>query len=192
MKAALRFEVFKRDRFTCTYCGKSPPNVLLEVDHVLPRSAGGTDVIENLTTACYGCNRGKGAKLLEQGSSAPVSAEAVTNLRERNKQARAYAQLVREERELIDESVQDVIECWAQHYQAAQVDGQWTCSTYFPERPSIARYIRAIGLHSVLEAVDIAAARFPYSSGATPSRYFYGVCRNMQREREEVEENGQA
>lgn len=182
MRPSLRFEVFKRDRFTCSYCGKCPPNVLLEVDHVLPRSAGGKDSIENLTTACWDCNRGKGSKMLEEGITPTVSAETVANLRERNKQARAYAKLVREERELAEQSVQDVIECWAVRFGAVEVQGQWTCSAHFPERPSIARYIRGIGLQRVLEAVDIAAGKFRHSYGSQPSRYFYGICRNMQSE----------
>lgn len=34
----LRFEVFKRDCFTCQYCGEKAPNVKLEVDHIKPVS----------------------------------------------------------------------------------------------------------------------------------------------------------
>lgn len=55
----LRFEVFKRDNFTCQYCGAKPPDTVLEVDHVHPRSLGGLDTMENLKTACWSCNRGK-------------------------------------------------------------------------------------------------------------------------------------
>lgn len=40
---ALRFEVFKRDSFTCQYCGRSAPEVVLEVDHIVPVSKGGTN-----------------------------------------------------------------------------------------------------------------------------------------------------
>lgn len=54
-----RFEVLKRDQFTCQYCGKS--GCKLEVDHVVPVSKGGADTIENLRTACFDCNRGKSA-----------------------------------------------------------------------------------------------------------------------------------
>ncbi|MBC8394274.1 MAG: HNH endonuclease [Deltaproteobacteria bacterium] len=61
----IRFEVFKRDGFTCTYCGKSPPEVELEVDHIDPHSQGGDDGIENYTTACFDCNRGKDDKPLD-------------------------------------------------------------------------------------------------------------------------------
>lgn len=64
-----RFEVFKRDRFTCSYCGKTPPDVLLECDHIIPRAAGGSDDITNLTTACKECNAGKSAGLLEEGTA---------------------------------------------------------------------------------------------------------------------------
>ena len=55
----LRFEIFKRDSFTCQYCGQFPPHVILEVDHLTPRASGGSDDIENLVTSCFACNRGK-------------------------------------------------------------------------------------------------------------------------------------
>lgn len=56
----IRFEVFKRDRFTCQYCGRMAPDVILEVDHITPVCEGGTNDILNLVTACRDCNRGKG------------------------------------------------------------------------------------------------------------------------------------
>lgn len=55
----LRFETFERDEFVCQYCGKSPPEVVLEIDHVVPKSKNGGDVINNLTTSCADCNKGK-------------------------------------------------------------------------------------------------------------------------------------
>jgi 5-methylcytosine-specific restriction endonuclease McrA len=56
----LRFSVFKRDSFTCQYCGKMAPDVILEVDHINPVSKNGSGDILNLITSCYDCNRGKG------------------------------------------------------------------------------------------------------------------------------------
>ena len=44
----IRFEVFKRDGFTCQYCGNTPPNVILEVDHIEPKSKNGKDDINNV------------------------------------------------------------------------------------------------------------------------------------------------
>lgn len=67
----LRFEVFKRDGFTCQYCGRKTPEVVLEVDHIIPKSKGGGDELENLVTSCWECNRGKGASLLDD--RAPVA-----------------------------------------------------------------------------------------------------------------------
>lgn len=55
----LRFNVLKRDNFTCQYCGRSAPNVSLVVDHIFPFSKGGKNTIENLRTACSDCNFGK-------------------------------------------------------------------------------------------------------------------------------------
>jgi hypothetical protein len=57
---ALRFKIFKRDHFTCTYCGKrAGPDVELEIDHIMPLAKGGKDEEANLTTSCHACNRGK-------------------------------------------------------------------------------------------------------------------------------------
>lgn len=59
----VRFDVLNRDGFQCRYCGRGlSQGVFLEVDHVVPRAAGGLDELTNLVTACWDCNRGKSAK----------------------------------------------------------------------------------------------------------------------------------
>lgn len=60
----MRKQVFERDNYTCKYCGQK--DGLLEIDHVVPRSRNGGDDIDNLVTACFPCNRAKGAKTLEE------------------------------------------------------------------------------------------------------------------------------
>ena len=62
---SLRFEVFQRDNHTCQYCGRRVPDVVLEVDHLIPVAKGGTDDFDNLVTSCEECNRGKSAKLIK-------------------------------------------------------------------------------------------------------------------------------
>ena len=57
---SLRWRVLERDDFTCQYCGQSAPSVILGVDHIIPVSKGGSDEEENLRTACWSCNMGKG------------------------------------------------------------------------------------------------------------------------------------
>jgi len=64
MNQRLRFRVFARDNFKCVYCGRTPPDVILQTDHILPSSANGSDELDNLVTACFDCNTGKGDVLL--------------------------------------------------------------------------------------------------------------------------------
>lgn len=66
MTKALREQILKRDNYTCQNCGLSienEPNLLLEVDHIIPVSKGGLTTEENLQTLCWKCNRHKGNKL---------------------------------------------------------------------------------------------------------------------------------
>ncbi len=54
-----RRNVFERDHYSCQYCGKRFRSQDLTLDHVLPRSRGGTSTWENVVVACYRCNRKK-------------------------------------------------------------------------------------------------------------------------------------
>ena len=57
----LRYETLKRAAFRCELCGVSADERALDVDHILPRAAGGTDDPENLQALCWLCNTNKGA-----------------------------------------------------------------------------------------------------------------------------------
>jgi 5-methylcytosine-specific restriction endonuclease McrA len=59
-------EIFRRDNYTCQYCGSHP--VRLTVDHVVPRHLGGEHSWENLVTACPACNLKKGGRIPEQAN----------------------------------------------------------------------------------------------------------------------------
>gem|GEM_PF-108577 len=66
MTSKLRKSILERDGYTCQKCGasqKNEPNLLLEVDHIVPISKGGITSVENLQTLCWRCNRSKGSKL---------------------------------------------------------------------------------------------------------------------------------
>lgn len=66
MTSKLRQHIKERDGFTCKYCGASvqkEPNLLLEIDHIIPLSKGGMTTEENLQTLCWRCNRKKGSKI---------------------------------------------------------------------------------------------------------------------------------
>lgn len=62
----IRYEVLRRDEYTCRFCGASAPLVLLEIDHVVPRSQGGSDDPGNLQVLCEDCNAGKSATMPER------------------------------------------------------------------------------------------------------------------------------
>jgi len=56
-----RKNIFKRDKWTCQYCGMKSRNTHnLTIDHVTPKSRGGDSSWTNLTTACGPCNTKKG------------------------------------------------------------------------------------------------------------------------------------
>lgn len=75
---SLRFRVLTRDNFTCRYCGRKAPDVVLEVDHVVPVSAGGRDTEDNLVAACFDCNRAKGPKAIPARADSPAPAQPPT------------------------------------------------------------------------------------------------------------------
>jgi hypothetical protein len=82
----VRFEVFKRDSFTCQYCGKSAPGVILEVDHIKPVSKDGDNEITNLITACKDCNAGKSDRELSDGTVMAKRKAQLDELQERREQ----------------------------------------------------------------------------------------------------------
>ena len=57
-----RRNIFARDHNQCQYCGKKFPTSELSLDHVVPRSQGGTSTWENIVCACVGCNVKKGGR----------------------------------------------------------------------------------------------------------------------------------
>jgi 5-methylcytosine-specific restriction endonuclease McrA len=54
-----RRNLFKRDQYTCQYCGHQPGSAELTIDHVVPRAQGGTSTWENCVLACIACNAKK-------------------------------------------------------------------------------------------------------------------------------------
>jgi hypothetical protein len=68
MTSALREKIKIRDHYTCQYCDLSTqqePNLLLEIDHIIPLSKNGITSEDNLQTLCWKCNRSKGNKIIE-------------------------------------------------------------------------------------------------------------------------------
>jgi rubrerythrin len=67
MTSKLRQKIKERDNYTCKICGNSThkePNLLLEIDHIVPVAKGGYTEEDNLQTLCWKCNRHKSDNLL--------------------------------------------------------------------------------------------------------------------------------
>jgi 5-methylcytosine-specific restriction endonuclease McrA len=71
-----RRNIFKRDHYTCQYCGRQPGSEELTIDHVVPRSHGGQSRWDNCVLACVACNHRKADRTPQQAKmrlrTAPV------------------------------------------------------------------------------------------------------------------------
>lgn len=114
----IRFEVFKRDSFTCQYCGKKAPDVVLHVDHIEPISKDGDNNILNLITACDACNAGKGDRRLNDSSIIDKQRKQLEELQSRKEQIEMLLQWQKELLNLKDYVVDQVADYWSE-----QVDG---------------------------------------------------------------------
>jgi len=65
---AKRAAIYERDGWECAYCGRGPrakrnpkqAQLILTLDHLMPRSLGGDNSAANLVTACFSCNSARG------------------------------------------------------------------------------------------------------------------------------------
>ncbi len=181
-----RFEVFKRDKFTCTYCGRRPPDVLLEADHIVPRCEGGSDALENLTTSCEACNRGKAGKPL--GDVAPAIdelqvMEAMQEMAERARGLRGQMAAAEEARKA-EEAVVEVVLGWWQEIGGSLEDGG---AVPDQKTASIRRFLQRLELEDLRQAMNATLSLWnqkPYTTQTGAWKYFCGTCWTMIRQRE--------
>ena len=108
----VRFEIFKRDGFTCQYCGKQPPDSTLVIDHINPIANGGDNDMLNLITSCEDCNQGKGARLLERITFSPDADIEWLETQQEIAEMRRY-QIAKAERDrLQDEIIESLQNLW--------------------------------------------------------------------------------
>ncbi len=158
-----RFEIFKRDGFTCQYCGSTPPAVLLEVDHIVPVAEGGRTDNENLTTACFDCNRGKAARSLD--SVPQALKDRAAEIAEREEQLRGYHNILEARRQRIEDETWLIVEA---------LEGKPVDSYNRSNLSSIRKFLEKLTFHDVLDAAENALSRFPY--GNRKFKYFCGIC----------------
>lgn len=174
----IRFEVFKRDSFTCQYCGKHPPEVTLEIDHIKPIALGGTSDINNLITACFGCNRGKGKTELKQITNSMMENKEI--IEERERQYIEYHKLLAKVRKRVESEIDSVVEIFEEKFKNQSPTEKFKINT-------IKMFIEKIGVFNVIDAMTLAcdyiggegyskADNFAMKRGSDCLRYFCGIC----------------
>jgi hypothetical protein len=166
VSSKLRFEVFKRDGFTCQYCGRKTPAVVLELDHIDPKSKGGGNEETNLITSCFDCNRGKGARVLS--SVIPSAADRAERVSEAEAQLRAY----RKELAKVEKRKQRDLGAVNAAYQETFKDQELT--RHFLEG-SVRSFIEKLPLEEVEWSMRRACDKFSHSGGKA-IKYFCGIC----------------
>lgn len=164
----MRFRVFKRDGFKCAYCGQTPPSVILEVDHVIPKSKNGKDDINNYVTACFDCNRGKGVETLDVIPNTLI--DNLERIKEKQEQVQAYNNYLKrlERQTKADIDVIDHI------YNGTFND--WCLSDKF-KNGSLRLFLSKLPTPKVMQAMALACSvKEGYSDQAI--KYFCGICWN--------------
>jgi hypothetical protein len=110
----VRFEVFKRDAFTCQYCGRKAPDVLLVVDHIEPLSRGGTSDILNLICACKDCNAGKGDRTLSDMAVLDKQRQQLEELQQRKEQIEMMFRWQKGLLDLDEQVINQFADCWSE------------------------------------------------------------------------------
>jgi hypothetical protein len=173
VSTATRFDVFKRDRFTCVYCGRQPPAVILHIDHIIPVAEGGTNESGNLCTACSDCNLGKGARPL---SCVPAPlVDRANEAEERVEQVRAMADMIHREREEVERFAWEI----AESLDPGASKG-WPADRFH----GVCMFIRKLGYgHVARSAYEAEGAHVP--AGKRRFLYFCKVCWRLIREQEQ-------
>lgn len=168
----LRFEVFKRDKFACQYCGGKAPDVVLNVDHIEPVAKGGGNDLFNLITSCFECNQGKKARRLDDNEELNRQRDELAIIQEKRNQ---LAMLKRWRDECSKLEIETLL--LAEELVGAELG----CELSDAGKTNMRRHIRKYGINEVLEAIRIASER--YSEPEEALDKVPGICSNREKER---------
>jgi hypothetical protein len=179
-----RFEIFKRDSFTCQYCGKSAPDVILQVDHIMPVSKGGENEITNLITACYLCNQGKRDILLDDDAVIAKRKKQLDELQERREQIEMMYEWQSGLADLDSEQVGVVCKLFSELISGYSINENG--------QEYLKKVITKYGLSEVLESLRISTNQYlELRDGKTTPEsvtkayeYIEKICRNRKRIKE--------
>jgi hypothetical protein len=183
---AVRFEVLKRDSFTCQYCGAKAPDVVLQIDHIEPVSLGGSDSLLNLATSCAACNGGKGARRLDDASVVEKQRQQLAQLQERREQIDMLVEWQKGLGNLDDYATEKAAEFWR------ELAPGWTLTDTGTKK--LRAVLRRFGLDEVIAAMRVAANTYLVFEGDPPRvtneswgvafDKIGGVCSTTRKERD--------
>lgn len=168
-----RFDIFKRDSFTCQYCGNKPPSVILEVDHINPVSNGGNNSQLNLITSCFDCNRGKSKNLL---SNIP---ESISDIHK--KQMESFEQLkelnkfLKRKRKQDDKIINELTEFWFSNFNGGNNLFELLGKKRFP---SIRNFLKHLTEIEIKDAMELSLCQCNRNDESSLWKYFCGICWN--------------
>lgn len=146
-----RFEVFKRDSFTCQFCGAKAPDVVLEIDHLLAVKHGGENDLLNLITSCFVCNRGKSHRKISDNSVVEKQRIQIEELNIRRQQLEMILEWRNELQKNSQYELQKVEEYWAEKFNPYSV---------INADSAFSKHIKKYGLIEVLDCIDIAYSTY--------------------------------
>lgn len=183
----IRFEVLKRDSFKCQYCGKSSPDVVLEIDHIKPVSEGGTNHITNLITACFDCNRGKTNVLLGDNAVIEKQRQQLEELNERRNQLKMMMEWREELIRLELDKVNIIVDKW---------EGITEYTVNDNGKKNIKKWLKRFDINTLLDCLDISASQYlkldkdgDYSHESVEKAFniIPGIAANRQKQAEKPE-----
>lgn len=139
----IRFEVFKRDKFACQYCGRKAPDVVLQADHIVAVANGGTDTLLNLVTSCDSCNSGKSSVPLNDESAVEKQRKQAELLQEKLEQVRMMADWQHGLIDVEDREVSEIEHMFHRFFKCGLTD---------MGRKNVRKLIHTYGFHDVLTA----------------------------------------
>lgn len=175
----MRFEVFKRDNFTCQYCGRMAPDVVLQVDHIKPVSKGGKNEMINLVTSCFDCNNGKSNVELSDDTAVKKQEKQLLEIAERKEQLDMMLKWRDSMNDIENEMVNAVDK-------AFRNNTEWGISEHGKKK--VRKWLKEFSLNEILDAVDIAINSY-YDDTEEGWKLAFnkvaGICVNKKRQAED-------
>jgi hypothetical protein len=178
----LRFEVFKRDSFTCQYCGRQAPDVVLQVDHIEPVSKDGTNDLLNLITSCGECNAGKSDRQLSDNAVLDKQRQQLKQLQERKEQIEMMRQWQKGLLALKEDVTEQLADFWAEQISGFHLNKVG--------KQELKKLVEQFEPSEIVAAMDIAVQQYVEYQNVEPTsdsvetawQKVGGICRMRRKE----------